>query len=235
MLVTDAPALTLPELPVPPFRLSGTVYAALLNHRPQLQALGEAVNAAPYKAPPRAPVLALRPRHMLRGAGAAIAVPGPVEVGISVGIVIGRPACALTEAQAMAAVAGYLIVGELGLPTESHYRPGVRFKARDGFCPLGPVVVPAGEVAAPEAIGLQVALDGQPVWSGNTGDRVRGVAKLLADVTDFMTLMPGDVLTLGVSHGAPLARPGQAVTLSAQGLGALSFTLVADTGAEAGA
>ncbi|MDE2160431.1 MAG: fumarylacetoacetate hydrolase family protein [Burkholderiales bacterium] len=89
-----------------PHRLSGTVIAALLNHRPQLAALGDAVHAAPYQAPPRAPVLALRPRHMLAGEGATIEVPAAVEVGASLGIVIGRSACRGAAADAMHPLAG---------------------------------------------------------------------------------------------------------------------------------
>lgn len=218
--------MQLPAFDAWPHRLSGTVIAALLNHRPQLAALGDAVHAAPYKAPPRAPVLAVRPRHMLAGEGDAIEVPGAVEIGAALGIVIGRTACRVAAADAMSHVAGYLVVGELGLPLASHYRPALRQKARDGFCPLGARVIPAHQVADADALALRVLVDGQPLQASTTGDRLRGIAQLIADVSDFITLQPGDVLTLGASHGAPLAAAGQAVTIEIDGVGTLSFTLV---------
>ena len=59
----------LPGLDVPPFRLSGVVYGTLLNHEPALAALGPATHQAPYKAPPKAPVLYLKPRNTLAACG----------------------------------------------------------------------------------------------------------------------------------------------------------------------
>lgn len=220
---------------VPPWRLSGTVYGALLNHAPQLAALGEAVNQAPYKAPPRAPVLEVKPRHMLAGNGAVLRVPAgfaALQVGASLGIVVGSTACRVPVARALEHVTGYLLLGDIALPLPSHYRPGARFKARDGFCPLGAQVVPAARVPAPEALVGRVAVDGVVVHTFDTGQRVRGVAQLLADVTEFMTLQPGDVLALGVSHGAPLVAAGHDVRLEVDGIGTLQLRLEAEEGRE---
>lgn len=216
---------------VPPYRLSGAVYGALLNDPAQLRALGDAVHKPPYGAPPQAPVLEVKPRHTLAGDGDDIAVPGGaggVEVGASLGIVLGRVACRLSPAHALQAVAGYTIAGDLGLPLASHYRPSVRLKARDGFCPLGPRVVPAAEVPNPDALAFELSIDGEVVQRGSTAGRVRDVARLLADVTEFMTLQPGDVLLLGRPHATPLARAGQSVAIAFAGLGRLQVRLVAE-------
>src|SRR5215469_4781735 len=89
---------------VPPYRLSGTVYGALLNHRTALQAFGDAINRPPYHAAPQAPVLYLKPRNTLAADGAPVAVPpgvGELEIGASLGVVIGRPACHLSEDDAL--------------------------------------------------------------------------------------------------------------------------------------
>ncbi len=209
---------------VAPWRLSGVVYGALLNHAPQLAALGAAAEQAPYKGAPRAPVLQVRPRNTLCGPGSVVGVPGAVEVGASLGIVIGRTACRVTADEAEGVVAGYLVAAELSLPSDSHYRPAVRLKARDGFTVLGPVV-PAAEVDDPDALALQLVVNGQTRLQGCTGDRVRGVARLIADVTEFMTLSPGDVLLLGAESPAPQAQSGDRITLGLEGLGALSFSL----------
>ena len=220
----------------PPYRLSGVVYAALLNHRPQWVALGDALHQPPYKAPPQAPVLALRPRNTLAGNGAAVLLPDhaqTLQIGASLGIVIGRAACRVPVDQALQWVAGYTLVNDLCLPHASHYRPAVRFKARAGFCVIGPGVVPAAAVPDPDALAVQVHIDGQLAQASDTAGRVRGVARLIADLTDFMSLQPGDLLLLGASHGAPQARAGQAVRIAIAGLGSQQISLVAQ--ARAGA
>jgi len=212
-----------------PWRLSGQVFGVLMNHRPALAALGDAVNAAPYKAPPKAPVLYLKPRNTQVADGAAVAVPAGVpalEVGAALGLVIGRTACRVTVDDALAHVAGLVIVADLSVPHDSFYRPSVRHKARDGFCPIGPQVWPLSAVASVDDLAVRVAVDGQAVHNTTTGDRFRHAAQLLADVSSFMTLSPGDVLLLGVSAGAPQVAAGHAVAISVQGLGTLSFTLV---------
>ncbi len=216
---------------VPPYRLTGTVIGALLNDPAQLAALGEAVNQAPHKAPPVAPVLAVRPRHTFAADGDAITVPAGVPalvIGGSLGIVIGRVACRVDEAQALQFVAGYVVAGEISVPLTSHYRPAVRFIARDGFCPIGSRVVPANQVPDPDALAVHVAVDGEPVHSATTGGRSRNVARLIADVSDFMTLQAGDVLLLGAGHGSQLVRAGQSVVITIAGLGTLSHRLVSE-------
>jgi len=224
----------LPDFDVAPYRLSGVVVAALLNHRPQWTALGDAVHLPPYKAPARAPVLAVRPRNTLAGQGARIeAGTEGLTVGASLAVVIGRTACHVDAAEALSFVAGYTVAVDLAVPHASHYRPAVRSRARDGSCAIGPVVVPAALVATPDALAVTVAINGITASATDTADRVRGVAQLLADVTAFMTLQPGDLLLLGESHAAPLARAGDAVTVAVEGLGALSFALVDELGSAA--
>ncbi|MGY0196009.1 fumarylacetoacetate hydrolase family protein [Leptothrix sp. BB-4] len=230
--LTAAPAL--PDLDVAPWRLSGTVIAALLNHVPQWTALGEAVNLPPYKAPARAPVLAVRPRHTLTGPGARVEAGAQgLSVGASLAIVIGRTACRVDAAGALAHVAGYTIAVDLSVPHDSHYRPAVRLRARDGSCVIGPVVVPAARIATPDALAVTVDIGGTTAQSTDTADRLRGVAQLIADVTEFMTLQPGDLLLLGEPHGAPVAHAGDAVTVSIEGIGTLAFELVPEAGSRA--
>ncbi len=227
----------LPCMDMPPFRLSGVVVGALLNDQRQLQALGDAVHQSPHKAPPRAPVLELKPRHTLASDGAAIVVPAgeaALEVGASLGIVIGRAACRVSAADAMGFVAGYVIVADFSLPLATYYRPAVRLKARDGFCAIGPQVVPAALVADPDALAVEVRIDGQVAHRHDTAGRIRGIAPLVADVTEFMTLYPGDLLLLGRAHGVPLARAGQSVEIAIAGLGALRCRVVAETEAAVG-
>ena len=228
--------LPLPTLDAPPYRLTGTVYGVLMNHRPALYALADALDKPPYKAAPKAPVLFVKPRNTLAQSGQAVGVPaepGQVEISAQLGIVIGRQCTQVTPEAALAHVAGYLVVNDISLPHSQFYRPSVRLKARDGFCPLGERIVAAAQVPQPDALEVRVLIDGQLVQVSSTGDRFRGVAQLIADVSAFMTLMPGDILTLGGSQGAPLARAGQTVRIEIEGIGHLSTPLVREQGAAA--
>jgi 5-oxopent-3-ene-1,2,5-tricarboxylate decarboxylase/2-hydroxyhepta-2,4-diene-1,7-dioate isomerase len=219
----DAGCFSMP-FDVPPYRLSGTVYAALLNHRSVLAALGDAVNQPPYNAPPIAPVLSIKPRNTLARSGDIVRIPvgsPELEVGANVGLVIGRTACKVSEARALDYVTGYLIVADVSLPHSNYHRPSVRFKAPDGYCPLGPAVTPRASVVNPGTLTVRTYLDDALVQTAGTADLIRPAARLLADVTDFMTLSPGDVLALGAMGPAPRARSGQTMTISIDGLGNL--------------
>jgi 5-oxopent-3-ene-1,2,5-tricarboxylate decarboxylase / 2-hydroxyhepta-2,4-diene-1,7-dioate isomerase len=214
---------------VPPFRLSGMVYGALLNHRTALAALGAAVHQPPYQAPPRAPVLYIKPRNTLASDGAAICVPRGVselEVGASLGLVIGRPACRLSLENALEHVAGYLIVNDVSVPHLPYYRPSIAAKARDGFCPLSRRVVPRAAIADPDDLTVRVFVDGELEQTSTTSELVRPVAKLLLDVTDFMTLMPGDILAVGAAAPAPRVRPGQRIRIEVESVGELENPVV---------
>jgi 5-oxopent-3-ene-1,2,5-tricarboxylate decarboxylase / 2-hydroxyhepta-2,4-diene-1,7-dioate isomerase len=209
------------SMEVAPYRLSGRVYGTLMNHRSALGQVGEAANAAPYKAAPQAPVLYIKPRNTLTG---PVVVPSDVEeleVGACLGIVIGRTACAVSEQRALDYVAGYLIVSDVSVPHSVYYRPSVRFKARDGFCPMGPAVVPRAAVRDPNNLSVKVFVDGELRQTASTADLVRPVSRLLADVTDFMTLSPGDVLAVGAAAPAPRVRAGQTVAIEIDGVGRL--------------
>lgn len=207
-----------------------TVYGTLLNFRDALEALGDTVRQPPYKAPPRAPILYIKPRNTIAADGAAVRVPQGVdalEVGATLGLVIGRTACRLAEADALDAVAGYAVVNDVSVPHASYYRPSMRFKCRDGFCPIGAPVA-RDRVADPDALTLHVEVDGVEVLRASTRDLVRPAARLLAEVTDFMTLHPGDVLMIGVPAGVPQVRAGQCTRIVIDGVGTLTNHYVAE-------
>lgn len=212
----------------------GTVYGTLLNHRAALAALGAAVHAAPYKAPPKAPVLYIKPRNTFAGAGTCVRVPAGVdelEIGATLGIVFGRDACRVAEADALGCVAGYTVCNDLSVPHASFYRPSLRFKCRDGFLPIGPWVVAAPRVPHPDALAVRVSIDGRIVQHTSTAGMQRPVARLIAEVSAFMTLAAGDVLMLGVAADAPRARAGQRVRIEIDSIGALETPLAAQDAA----
>ena len=156
---------------VAPFRLSGTVYGTLLNYRDALEALGTSVHEAPYKAPPKSVVLYVKPRNTLAGSGDAVEVPADaaeLEVGPSLGLVIGRTACRVSEAEALDHVAGCVIVADVSVSHASFYRPQVRFKAGDGFCPIGPRVVSLDALGDLGRLAIRVQVDGRMVHESST-------------------------------------------------------------------
>ena len=212
----------------------GTVYATLLNDAGVLAALGDAVHTPPYKAPPNAPVLYVKPRNTVAGHRARVVVPDEeqgVEIGGSLGIVIGRPASRVSVEDALQFVAGYTTVADLCIPHESVYRPSVRFRARDGFCVIGPTIVGRRHVANPDALSIEVRVAGNRVCHASTSTAIRDVARLIADVTEFMTLAPGDLLTLGVPYGMPLARTGDDVSVAIGDWAPLRFSMISTGGA----
>jgi 5-oxopent-3-ene-1,2,5-tricarboxylate decarboxylase / 2-hydroxyhepta-2,4-diene-1,7-dioate isomerase len=224
----DAGCFSIP-FDIPPYRLSGAVYGILLNHRSAMAALGDALNQPPYDAPPKAPVLYIKPRNTLAPPGSVVSIPHgtpELEIGACVGMVIGRTACGVSEARALDYVAGYLIVADVSIPHGSFHRPSIRFKARDGFCPLGPHVTSRAVVASPDALTIRTYVDDVLVQTAGTSDLIRPAARLLADVTDFMTLAPGDVLALGAAAPIPRVRAGQTARIQIDGLGSLSNKFV---------
>ncbi|AOI59872.1 fumarylacetoacetate hydrolase family protein [Burkholderia diffusa] len=216
----------------PPLPIAiGTVYGALLNERAALAALGDAVHAPPYGRPPQAPILYIKPANTHVADGAAVVVPAGIdalEIGASVAVVFSRRATRVPAARALDYVHGFTLASDVSVPHPDYYRPAVRFKCRDGFCPLGPAIVPAAALGDIDAISLTVRIDGSTAMSASTATLIRPVRELIADVTAFMSFAAGDVLLLGVAGGAPLARAGSVVEITAAGIGTLRHTLIAE-------
>ncbi len=199
----------------------GVVYGALLNFRGELAALAPQMTQAPYKAPPKAPVLYVKTANTWSTHGAAIAVPAhvsEVEVGATVAMVMGDAG----------AIAGYVLMNDLSVPHTSFFRPPVKFKCLDGFLGIGERMVPSAEAGDPSAFTLEVRINGALKQAVDFSQLVRPAAQLLADVGDFMTLHPGDVLMLGCDTGRPLARAGDRIDITAPGFPPLINALVAE-------
>jgi 5-oxopent-3-ene-1,2,5-tricarboxylate decarboxylase/2-hydroxyhepta-2,4-diene-1,7-dioate isomerase len=200
----------------------GTVYGTLMNFRGELEALGSKMNEMPYKAPPKAPVLYVKPANTWSENGTAIPVPAQVtevEVGATVAMVF----------KSATEVAGYVLMNDLSIPHASVFRPPVKFKCLDGFLGIGEHLLPPHEVGDPAAFALEVRINGELKQTVRFAQLVRSAEQLLADVSEFMTLGPGDMLMLGCDTGRPRARVGDLIEISMPALGALTNTLVAET------
>ena len=133
----------------------------------------------------------------------------------------------MRAADALSHVAGYRIVNDVTVPHEKVLRPPLKQKCRDTFCPMGPVVQ-ASQVGAPDALAIRAYVNGELRQSSDTSQLVRAVARLIADVTEFMTLDEGDVLLVGVPENPPRARVGDRVAVEIDGLGRLENAIAAE-------
>ena len=199
----------------------GTVYGTLMNFRGELDALAAQMNQAPYKAPPQAPVLYVKPANTWTENGGSIAIPAQatqVVVGATVAMVM----------KSAREIAGFVLMNDVRLPHESFFRPPVKFNALDGFLGIGDRIRARNEAGDPAVFKLDVRVNGSVAQTVRFSQLVRPADKLLADVSEFMTLREGDMLMLGCDVGRPLARAGDRIEIGMPALGKLTNTLVAE-------
>ena len=196
-----------------PWTPQGTVYGTLLNFRREWDLWTPRMTQDPHKAPPKAPVLYVKSANTFCPAGQDLLLQdgvSEVDIGATLGLVIG----------AQAQVTGAVLLNDWSVPHTSYYRPPVKFRCRDGFLGL-PAQVTAGQVQDWAALQITVRRNGEPVQTVNLRDLMRAMPPLLADVGEFMTLQPGDVLMVGtdcLADGSrPRAKAGDRVEISAPG------------------
>jgi 5-oxopent-3-ene-1,2,5-tricarboxylate decarboxylase / 2-hydroxyhepta-2,4-diene-1,7-dioate isomerase len=194
------------------------VIGVLLNQQSAWDAYAPKMQADPHKQPPQAPVLYLKPANTWAQSGAVLELPQGSDrlvAGATLGVVIGRAATAVSVSEAMEHVAGYTLVIDASLPQPSLYRPPLKYNCRDNYCPIGPYIVPVSEVADVTAIQVTTSVDGRLAHSTGFTDLRRGLAQLIAEISEFMSLQIGDIILLGVANGAPLVGAGQTVLVTA--------------------
>lgn len=210
---------------------SGTLFGIALNYKGLLEGRLEEFNQPPYQKPPVKPVLFIKTPNTRNADGQPVVFPAGVErlqPGPALGVVIGKRASRVSEADAMSHVAGYTIVNEFSLPEDSYYRPAVKAKCRDGFCPIGPELMEASQVTDPNALTLRLLVNGEVRQENSTANWVRTIPQLIAELSDFMTLNEGDVLITGTPEGRVDVKPGDTVVVEITGLGKLTNTVVAE-------
>jgi 5-oxopent-3-ene-1,2,5-tricarboxylate decarboxylase / 2-hydroxyhepta-2,4-diene-1,7-dioate isomerase len=199
----------------------GTVYGARMNFRGELDALGAQMNEAPYKAPPQAPVLYVKPANTWTENGGTIAIPAgvaEVEVGATVAMVM----------RSASEIEGFVLMNDVSIPHDSYYRPPVKYNAIDGFLGIGDRIRARNEAGDPAVFKLEVRVNGELKQTVRFSQLVRPADKLLADVSEFMTLGPGDMLMLGTDAGRPRVRAGDRVEIKMPALGTLTNLFVAE-------
>jgi 2-keto-4-pentenoate hydratase/2-oxohepta-3-ene-1,7-dioic acid hydratase in catechol pathway len=149
-------------------------------------------------------------------------------------IVIGKTARYVSEADALNYVAGFAVGHDVSERAFQRKRGGqfVKGKSADTFAPLGPALVTPGAVGDVQNLAITSAVNGQPRQNSNTRHMIFGAATIVAYVSQFMTLDPGDLIYTGTPSGvgsamapAVFLEPGDVVTLSIEKLGTQQQTI----------
>ena len=190
---------------------------------------------------PAEPILFAKATSAVCGPDDGILIPPGSEKTdweVELGIVIGKPARHVAEADALSHVAGYCVVNDVSERAYQIERGGqwVKGKSYDSFGPIGPWLVTPDEVADPQALRLWLDVDGQRMQDGSTATMIFGVAHLISYISRFMSLQPGDVIATGTPPGVGMGqkpapvylRPGQTLRLGVEGLGEQVQTTRAD-------
>ena len=197
---------------------------------------------------PDEPVVFMKAISCLNGPNDEVMIPRGSEKTdweVELGIVIGKPASYVEEADALDHVAGYVLINDVSERAFQTERGGTWDKGKgcDTFGPVGPWLVTADEVADVQNLDMWLDLNGKRMQTGNTRTMIFGVAEIVAYVSQFMTLEPGDLITTGTPPGVGLGqkptpfylKPGDVMRLGIEGLGEQQQTVVAWRAAGAGA
>ena len=182
---------------------------------------------------PERPLLFAKWPNTLIGPGEPIVIPSiteRVDYEAELGVVIGSRASRVSLENALEAVAGYVCANDVSA-RDLQFSDGqwMRGKSLDTFCPVGPALVPASDVADPQALGIRAILNGQVMQESTTANMVFGVAEIVAFVSQAITLEPGDLILTGTPAGVGVFRdppvllqPGDEITIEIDGVGSLT-------------
>ncbi len=185
---------------------------------------------------PKEPIVFMKATTCIQGPNDDVMLPkGSVKTDweVELGIVIGTKAQYVSQKDALNFVAGYTLINDLS-EREYQLERGPQWdkgKGCDTFGPIGPWLVTKDEVANVQKLAMWLDVNGQRLQTGNTKTMIFGAAKIVSYVSQFMTLLPGDVITTGTPPGVGMGvkkdgkpaprylKPGDVMTLGIEGLG----------------
>jgi 2,4-didehydro-3-deoxy-L-rhamnonate hydrolase len=184
--------------------------------------------------PPTEPVVFFKSTSALCGPNDEVVIPRnsvKTDWEVELAVVIGKKASYVDEADAMEYVAGYALHNDYSEREFQLERGGqwVKGKSNDTFAPVGPFLVTKDEVSDPHDLHLWLSVNGQMLQNSNTSDMLFYIPKLISYLSQFMTLLPGDIISTGTPEGVGLGmkppvylKPGDVVELGIEGLGTQS-------------
>jgi 5-oxopent-3-ene-1,2,5-tricarboxylate decarboxylase / 2-hydroxyhepta-2,4-diene-1,7-dioate isomerase len=155
-------------------------------------------------------VLYLRPRNTWSKTGAPIRLPAgesALKMSGTLGVVMGRSL-------------SYVAVNDISVRHESYFRPAIRERCRDGFCVIG------SETTDRLPNEFRTFVNGELLCRASTADLFRPIDRLISDISEFLTLQPGDILLIGEPPDSPLAAVGDRVRVEIDGLAPLENEVV---------
>ena len=180
---------------------------------------------------PKEPILFAKATSAICGPNDDVIIPPgskKTDWEVELGIVIGKEARYISEANAIDHVAGYCVINDVSERAYQLERGGqwVKGKSADTFGPLGPWLVTKDEIPNQEDLSMWLEVDGNRFQDGSTRTMIFGVAHLISYISHFMSLQPGDIISTGTPPGVGMGqnpevylRPGQTIRLGIDGLG----------------
>ena len=197
-------------------------------------------HAAETNAPlPEEPVLFSKATSALSGPFDNIIIPRGSEQTdweVEIAVVIGKHASYITEAEATAHIAGYVLHNDVSERSFQKDRGGqwVKGKSADSFAPLGPFMATTGEITDVNNLAMWLTLNGEKMQDGNTSNLIFNIPHIVSYLSQFMSLLPGDVISTGTPAGVGMGMdpprylsPGDVVELGIDGLGSSRQNVVA--------
>ncbi|MEP3244301.1 MAG: fumarylacetoacetate hydrolase family protein [Sneathiella sp.] len=198
--------------------------------------LNYADHAAETGAPiPEEPIVFMKATTSICGPNDDIEIPRnskKTDWEVELGVVIGKRAKYVSEADAFDYVAGYCAVNDVSEREFQTERSGqwVKGKSHDTFAPIGPWMVTKDEIADPQNVKMWLDVDGHRYQDGSTKTMIFGVAKVISYLSEFMTLEPGDIISTGTPPGVGMGQKpdqiflkvGQKIEMCVEGLGVQS-------------
>lgn len=206
---------------------AGKIVAVAKNYEDHRREMAGSMGsgAAGDQRPPADPVVFLKPTSCLVGDGDAIRIPAGVanvHWETELAVVIGARIRSASEADAMRAVLGYAVFLDMtarDLQAEAK-KAGMPWALSKGIDTFGPIseVVPAGEAPSWDKMQLKLVVNGETRQEGRCADMIHAVPKLLAYVSRYMTLEPGDIVATGTPAGVGACKPGDVLEASLPGI-----------------
>ena len=180
---------------------------------------------------PTEPILFFKATTAICGPDDSVLIPRnsqKTDWEVELGIVIGKKAQYVAEADALSHVAGYCLINDVSERAFQLEQGGqwVKGKSADTFGPIGPWMVTSDEVVDPQNLHMWLEVDGKRFQDGNTNTMIFGVRHLVSYISQYMTLEPGDIISTGTPPGVGLGqkppvylKQGQEMRLGIQGLG----------------
>jgi 2-keto-4-pentenoate hydratase/2-oxohepta-3-ene-1,7-dioic acid hydratase in catechol pathway len=213
-----------------PIDLPGKIVCVGLNYRDHAEEGGVEL--------PKEPLLFAKWPNTLIGPGEPIVIPPLVtqaDYEAELGVVIGSRVKTVSKENALEAVRGYICANDVSA-RNLQFGDGqwTRGKSPDSFCPVGPALVPAGEVGDPHNLTIRAIVNGDVLQDSTTANLIFGVDEVISHISQTVTLEPGDLILTGTPAGVGfyrdpqrLLQPGDEVTIEIEGLGALTNPVVA--------